>query len=141
MYLDTRCHPEAFARVEAAVFPDPWPASSFGPEPARLHFSLWRERVCLAFLYASVVLDEAEILRVATLPGERGQGHAQKLLHALQTRCRELEVTRIFLDVSHLNHSALSFYRKAGFREQGRRRDYYGPGEDALSMVCAIPLQ
>ena len=32
------------------------------------------------------------------------------------------------------NEAAIALYEKSGFERQGRRRDYYGPGADALVM-------
>jgi ribosomal-protein-alanine N-acetyltransferase len=33
------------------------------------------------------------------------------------------------------NQSAIALYRKYGFREEGRRPNYYHDGEDALIMA------
>ena len=38
------------------------------------------------------------------------------------------------LEVARGNEAALALYRAAGFREEGVRRSYYGPGEDALIL-------
>lgn len=80
------------------------------------------------------VLDEAELLTIAVLPGRRGRGAGQKLLHAVMTAARSADCTSVFLEVASTNQPALSLYRWANFAQIATRKDYYGPGIDALIM-------
>jgi ribosomal-protein-alanine N-acetyltransferase len=45
----------------------------------------------------------------------------------------------VTLEVAADNSSALALYLGHGFAETMRRRDYYGPGRDALVMEHATP--
>jgi hypothetical protein len=43
-------------------------------------------------------------------------------------------VTQLFLEVLAGNDAALALYASSGFERQGHRRDYYGPGLDAIVL-------
>ena len=75
---------------------------------------------------------EAEILNLAVDPAFRGRGVGALLLQHLLDQ----GFSKIYLEVRSSNHSAVGFYRRAGFAEVGRRRAYYSdPAEDALVMA------
>ena len=44
----------------------------------------------------------------------------------------------IFLEVNSINMKAISLYKKYGFCEYGRRKNYYGNQEDAILMKLKI---
>jgi ribosomal protein S18 acetylase RimI-like enzyme len=46
---------------------------------------------------------------------------------------------RLFLEVGESNEAAISLYKKNGLSEVARRRNYYGPGQDAL--LLSRPLE
>ena len=41
---------------------------------------------------------------------------------------------KVFLEVEFDNDPALALYDKTGFQRYGMRKDYYGPGMDAVLM-------
>ena len=84
------------------------------------------------------VLDEAEVVAVATRPRVRGRGMASAVLGAALRRLQVQGVRRAFLEVEADNVPALALYRRLGFSATGRRPDYYGPGRDAILMTCAL---
>ncbi|MDJ0841954.1 MAG: ribosomal protein S18-alanine N-acetyltransferase [Acidobacteriota bacterium] len=132
--LQPRIDPDAFAGVEARVFPKPWSAETFVGEPGRLGYGLWDGSRCVGYIYGSVVMDEAELWRIAILSEYRRRGLAAKLLRAFANGCRTLGAATVYLEVSALNRPALAFYIQSGFTEQGRRPNYYGAGDDALLL-------
>ena len=75
------------------------------------------------------------LLALAVHPAARRQGIA-RALH--QTALEALRPTLAFLEVRASNHAAQALYRSLGYRDSGRRRDYYpnpdGSREDALVM-------
>jgi ribosomal-protein-alanine N-acetyltransferase len=82
-----------------------------------------------------------EIATIIVLPGSRGSGLGGRLLaHALD-RAGGVPVE---LEVREDNEAALGLYRKFGFAEVGRRKDYYprragkGPA-DAVLMRRTLP--
>lgn len=83
---------------------------------------------------------EAEVLRLGVRPAQRRHGWGRMLLDGVRERLRADGTTRIFLEVRAGNAAALALYRAAGFRETGRRRDYYpNPPEDAVVMMWQEP--
>ncbi len=81
--------------------------------------------------------DEIEILNVATGPSSRRQGVGKALLRELLN----LHEGVLFLEVRESNSAARALYEAAGFREAGRRKNYYakagipaGLREDAVVM-------
>lgn len=122
---------EAFAAIELRTFAKPWPASYFSHGEDRQGLLISVEDVPAGFLYWSVVLDEAEILRIATLPEFRRRGLASRILEEAE---RKSPTTRWFLEVEAGNESARCFYKSKGFKETGKRKDYYGKGQDGILM-------
>ena len=76
-------------------------------------------------------VPEREILNIAVTPSFRRRGVAKALLE------RELDRRKaiFYLEVRESNLAALALYRKVGFTEIGRRREYYQePSEGAIVM-------
>ena len=92
----------------------------------------------VGYIYASFVLDEAEIGNICVLPELRGQGVGRKLMEELLNILRSVEVTRVFLEVESDNEGAIALYEKCGFVRYNERKDYYGKGRDALLYSCQI---
>jgi ribosomal protein S18 acetylase RimI-like enzyme len=56
------------------------------------------------------------------------------LIEYVLTEGRRQGAERALLEVRRHNVPALALYEGLGFREIGVRRNYYGPGEDALVL-------
>ena len=83
---------------------------------------------------ARAVADEAEILTIGVVPVARRHGLGHQLLNAALTEARRRRAETIFLEVAADNAAARALYVSAGFTEAGRRRHYYGPGQDAVLL-------
>ncbi|MBE6470009.1 MAG: tRNA (adenosine(37)-N6)-threonylcarbamoyltransferase complex dimerization subunit type 1 TsaB, partial [Coriobacteriaceae bacterium] len=83
---------------------------------------------------------DVQILDVAVSPVHRRQGIARKLLSHVSYDAQMLGCTTASLEVDAASEDAIGLYRSLGFAEEGRRRDYYGPGADALVMTAELPL-
>lgn len=132
--------------VEREAFTEPW-------SPAAFRALVDRERALFLVAEeegAGVVghgvlwwqADEAELASLAVAPSARRRGVASRLLDALLEGAREAGMTRVFLEVRASNAAALALYRRRGFREVGRRADYYRrPREDArvLRLDLRVP--
>ena len=89
----------------------------------------------VGYVLARVIVDEAEILSLATLPNRRRRGVATRLLEAALADFRVRGVHAVWLEVRESNAPAQALYRAHGFVVAGRRRDYYRqPVEDALVL-------
>jgi len=88
------------------------------------------ERVQGMIVFRGPLAGESEILNLAVAPQYRRRGIGGALLRAACEQPAEL-----FLEVRRSNLSGIEFYRRCGFQEVGRRKDYYrDPPEDAIVM-------
>ncbi|MDO5139983.1 MAG: ribosomal protein S18-alanine N-acetyltransferase [Eubacteriales bacterium] len=79
--------------------------------------------------------DDAEVVRIAVRGEYRREGIGSRLLEGLISEAKRRRVSGIFLEVRSSNLAAVSMYRRAGFTEEGIRKNYYSsPAEDALIM-------
>ena len=84
------------------------------------------ETEVIGYIGMKVVLDEADITNVAVLPAYRKKGIARKLQG----------IYSIYLEVRDSNAAAITLYKHAGFKEVGKRKNYYEhPQEDARLML------
>jgi len=81
--------------------------------------------VLRGFIMSRLVADEAEILSIAVAASHRGRGIAGALLNLHLRRLAGLGARAVFLEVDTQNEPAQRLYRRAGFREVGRRPGYY----------------
>jgi len=88
----------------------------------------------IGFILSRRTAGEAEILSVAIAPAWRGRALARPLLDLHLRRLAGLGVRSVFLEVDEHNTPATRLYRRAGFREVGRRQGYYEGGATALVL-------
>ncbi|MBI5946852.1 MAG: ribosomal protein S18-alanine N-acetyltransferase [Chloroflexi bacterium] len=132
----------AAAAVERACFDSGWPATAF--ERELLHNGAARYIVLddlggagiVGFAGAWLMLDEAHVVTVAVLPGERRHGYGRLLVQGLLDLARALGMTSATLECRVSNAGARALYRGFGFHEVGFRKRYYSDnGEDATIMT------
>lgn len=78
-----------------------------------------------SFVLGRVIMDEAEILTVATHPTVQGRGLAGKALSAFETAAVAMGATAAFLEVAADNVAARALYARAGYGQVGQRAAYY----------------
>ena len=83
----------------------------------------------------SYVEDMADLHRVIVRPDARGQGIGASLVRAGIDWAGAVGARRMLLEVRPDNEAAVALYRRLGFAPVTTRRDYYGPGRDALVML------
>jgi ribosomal-protein-alanine N-acetyltransferase len=82
-------------------------------------------RAFAGFVMSRIAAGEAEILSIAVAARRKGKGLAGRLLRHHLGRLAAMAVRAVFLEVDENNTPAIRLYRKAGFREVGRREGYY----------------
>ena len=122
---------------------DPWTAWQFWSELARVPESRWyvvarRGRRVVGYAGVFLVVPEADVQTVAVAAEEQGLGTGRVLLGALIDRAQERGAAILHLEVRADNAAAIGLYEAAGFAPDGRRRDYYGRGQDALLMSLRL---
>lgn len=87
----------------------------------------------IGYLGLWIVIDQAQITTVAIRKDYRGYGLGQLLLKYVMdfasTTCDIMS-----LEVRVTNNVAQHVYTNLGFQFGGKRKNYYGEGEDALVM-------
>lgn len=136
----------AIAAAEIRCFSDPWSEEGIGAlfeneslcalagEPADAKSGI------AGYLFARSIAGEAEILNVAVLPEERGQGLGGRLLDRALVALESQAVGAVFLEVRESNQPARALYLSRGFQQVGFRADYYRkPRENALILRRELP--
>lgn len=77
---------------------------------------------------------EMEIMNIVTKKQERKKGIGAFLLNKMLEIAENNQVETIFLEVNEKNVVAKKLYENAGFCQIGRRKNYYGVGENAILM-------
>ena len=94
--------------------------------------------VAAGFALSRGAVDEEELLLIAVRPECRGRGVGTALLARFIEAAHGRGASRLFLEMREGNF-AEALYRKHGFREIGRRRNYYSSGRngqfDALTFA------
>ena len=97
----------------------------------------WRAQQRIGYAVMMSVLDEAHLLDLSVVSAAQRGGNGRALLAHMQSVAGQNGAQVMFLEVRPSNQAALSLYRRAGFEEIGRRRNYYPASvgrEDAIVM-------
>ncbi len=86
------------------------------------------------YVFATVVLDEVNIDRVAVREKYRGKKVATNLLLKAEELFLEGGIKYVFLEVRRSNIRAISLYESLGYKKVGVREKYYENIEDAFVM-------
>lgn len=138
-----REHLDRVAALEERCFPeDPWSRRLFEEALESGNTVALAARAedgaVLGYLVGTVILDEGNVDNIAVAPEVRRQGMARALLEVFHNSGRGLAC--VTLEVRPSNDEAVSLYRKMGYAEAGRRKNYYlKPREDAIIMRLELP--
>jgi ribosomal-protein-alanine N-acetyltransferase len=94
------------------------------------------------FAMARAMLDEAELLLLATSPAARGRGVGGALLRAVVAESRNRGAAKLHLEVREGN-GAIRLYQHERFEKVGERRGYYRGtnGQTFNALTLARPLR
>ena len=134
-----RGHIPQIAALERECFSTPWSENMlsdalFDPK-ASFIVAEDGEGGVLGYAGLQVVLDEGYIDNIAVDPNARPPGVADQHQDVF-CRFGAANLAFLTLEVRASNEPAIALYRKHGFEEAGRRKDYYTkPKEDAVIMT------
>ena len=134
-----RSHLPQLAALERACFSHPWSEAMLAEELYNDNASLvaaeGEDGTVLGYGMVRAVLDEGCLERIAVVPAYRRQGVAEELLSAF-LRFGQAHLAFLTMEVREGNAPAIALYEKLGFREVGRRKNYYPESkEDAVLMT------
>ena len=133
----------AVADIEQEAFTTPWSAETFqgliGRDGMELLVMEGPEGAVMGYAVLWCILDQGELANIAVRPEDRGRGLGARLLEEVLAVCRARGVASLYLEVRASNEAAIALYERFGFRDVGRRRDYYqSPTEDARVMEVVL---
>lgn len=131
------------AAIESRAYLSGWTAGIFA-DCLRVGYQAWglsARGELFGYGLISVAAGESHLLNLAIDPPYQRQGHGKRLLRHLFQVALDKHAACMFLEVRPSNLSARRLYGKAGFRQLGRRTDYYPAPtqqgrEDALVLWC-----
>lgn len=131
--------------LEVALFDDqPWSPALLWSELARMPDSRYyvvarRAGAIIGYAGLLSVPPDGDLQTVAVAPSEQGRGVGAMLLEDVVAEAHRRGVRLLHLEVRADNRAARHLYERAGFVVDGRRRDYYGRGQDAELMTLRLP--
>lgn len=131
---------EAVMSIERRGYPFPWTEGIFR-DCLRVGYSCWvytLDEVVRGYGVMSCAAGEAHVLNVCVAPEFQSRGIGERLMLHLIRQAGRLGADQLLLEVRPSNPPAIRLYQRLGFRQVGRRKDYYPDAqgrEDALVMA------
>ncbi len=126
----------AVAALEAEIFGvDAWTTAMVAEELTGPRRRAWVADDVVGYAVTLHTDDVVDLQRIAVAPAHRRRGVARALLDVAM---RESSGSRMLLEVSAANETAVAFYAAAGFVQIGRRARYYKDGTDAVVMRVSL---
>lgn len=129
--------PEVFDLEQASFQHSSWTIDAFYYELEQNNFAhyfvLEYDQRIIGYLGLWVVVDQAQVTTIAIDAAYQGHGLGQMILKYGMNYVGSI-ATVMSLEVRVDNVVAQHVYRKLGFQFGGKRKNYYGDGEDALVM-------
>lgn len=127
----------AIAEIEQLQFTHPWTLSQIMHEVGFMAGCVFvasdETNHVIGYVFGSLTIDTAELLRIAVHPEFTKKHIASRLLVCFLNELTAKDAAFIFLEVNENNTAAREFYKKNGFAELNRRKNYY-PDGDAVVM-------
>ena len=135
-------HLDVLVELERECFSEPWTRAGLAAEfdnPVAVFRVAELGGRPAGYAGMHCVLDECYVANVAVFPQYRRRGVARALMENLIAFAREYGERFLTLEVRPSNAAGLALYAGLGFREAGRRKDFYRlPKEDALLLTLTL---
>ena len=136
---------DAVAELERISFPVPWKREFFASEVGQAHRFNRVVRapggILAGYVFCAFAGGEIHVNKIAVDPLYRRRGVARLLMKDVLDFSARIVAEEIYLEVRPSNVPARNFYMALGFRDVGRRPQYYADGEDALVMSLFLPAR
>ena len=132
----------AIAEIDALCFSEPATVLAVEKMLSDPNMEIWvldEDGETVSYCSLIKVLDEVQIVNVATRPQCGSRGCAAELLSYVLISAKEKGFVLVSLEVRISNYKAIGLYEKLGFVRCGVRRNFYRkPTEDAFVMTLDI---
>ena len=129
---------QAVLLIEKQTMTNPWSEKMVNDELTNEHglgYIATTDTGLSGFVFARLVADEGEIIRIAVSARNRRGGIGSSLIYTLLAELTSRQATGCYLEVRAGNIPAIALYGTAGFITTSRRRGYYNhPKEDAFIL-------
>jgi ribosomal-protein-alanine N-acetyltransferase len=129
---------EQVLAIEQRNFHEPWTRRSFLAEidtaPLSQPLVAVYENQIIAYIVPWFIAGELQIANVAVHEDFRRRGLARQLIVHVCDLAQRRDCRVAHLEVRRSNTAAVRLYESLDFQTTAVRRNYYGPGEDALLM-------
>ena len=137
--LADESHAPLIAALEACTFSHPQSEKSlveFFKSERNFAVVCLENGELVSYCTLTSVLDEAQIINVATAPEYKRQGCAKAIFERIFEECMRKGIISISLEVREGNLPAIALYEGLGFYIAGKRKNFYtDPRENALIMI------
>ena len=131
-------HIQQVAAIEQECFSDPWSIEALESERKYKHATclvVMQHKTVVGYCSFRQVVNEGHINNIAVSPKYQNRGIASMLLDKIIYFANKKGLIGLTLEVRVSNKPAIYLYKKYGFVQEGRRKDYYlNPLEDAFIM-------
>lgn len=131
-------HIEALVDLEKLCFSEPWSEKSLRDQignPRACFLVAVEDDAVLGYGGMHIAADECYLDNIAVYRHHRNKGVGTAILGALVAEANRRSAAFVSLEVRQSNPAA-ALYRRLGFAEEGRRRNFYtAPMEDALILT------
>ncbi|WP_040652458.1 tRNA (adenosine(37)-N6)-threonylcarbamoyltransferase complex transferase subunit TsaD [Olsenella profusa] len=139
---------DAVAALDGAAFEGavhtPWTRAQFAQELSQPQRSWWvahDQGTIIGYAGGQLAGADFEVTDVAVAAGHRRRGIASRLVARIAYDGHTYGASTISLEVEAENVAGRTLYEGLGFRQVGRRPNYYGKGKDALILRADLPLR
>ena len=137
--LADESHAPLIAALEACTFSHPQSEKSlveFFKSERNFAVVCLENGELVSYCTLTSVIDEAQIINVATAPEYKRQGCAKAVFERIFEECARRGIITVSLEVRESNSPARALYEDLGFSVAGKRKDFYtDPRENALIMI------
>ncbi|MFY8274237.1 ribosomal protein S18-alanine N-acetyltransferase [Pseudoalteromonas sp. SSDWG2] len=139
LVLDER-HIALIMAIETACHSHPWSEKLMRSCLSGRYFAqgIFAQSHLLGFYVAEQAGPDITLMDICVAPQYQGQGLSKVLMHSLLEQSYSRGAELMFLEVRESNLAAQGLYHQCGFEINGRRKNYYPDGEDALLMMKAV---
>ena len=129
---------KSIAALEKECFSSPWSENAILESyNADTVFYVFEEnKNILGYAGIQVALDEGYVTNIAVTKQARGRGIGKALVDSLINFGKNKNLAFISLEVRESNIPAISLYTKSGFKDMGKRKNFYqNPTENAKILT------